>query len=266
MSRYLVLICPVLVAFVLSLPTIECFAQTAAPRTNPPETQWRRVSFFKFDWNNRGMATVVIEIPSKRNDPGDFTRIRIAVPGRKEFVLTNKNGWVKYGSDEASLSPELKKTNLIRSNYVLGLKAKESRTLLFLFGYSYASSPGRLDVLEVSNNGQIGVILQRDEFGLKELRDLDGDGLAEIVGYPCLSQEWGNGLWTYDPFNVYTLGISPAVPVKISLPLSKTYNLKHYYGWAGAKCSEDFAVVLHPPTGGKPVVVTKKEAESMTAK
>ena len=212
------------------------------------------------------MASVVIDIPSKWNNPGDFTRIRISTPGQKEFVLTNENGWVKYVSDEASLSSELKKTNLIRSGYVLGLRAKESRTLLFLFGYSYASSPGSLDVLEVSNNGPIRVILHRDEFGLKELRDLDGDGLAEIVGYPCLSQQWGNGLLTYDPFNVYALGVSAGVPAKISLPLSKAYNLKHYYGWAGAKCSEEFAVVLHPPNGGKPIVVSAKEAEKMTAK
>ena len=109
---------------------------------------------------------------------------------------------------------------------------------MFLFGYSYASSPGSLDVLEVSNKGQPGIVLHRDEFGLKEIRDLDGDGLADIVGYPCLSQAWGNGLLTYDPFNVYKLGASPALPANLSLPLSKSYNLKHYYGWAGAKCSE----------------------------
>ena len=96
------------------------------------------------------MASVVIDIPSKWNNPGDFTRIRISTPGQKEFVLTNENGWIKYVSDEASLSSELKKTNLIRSVNALGLKAKES--------------------------GRIRVILHRDEFGFKELRDLDGDG------------------------------------------------------------------------------------------
>ena len=71
---------------------------------------------------------------------------------------------------------------------------------------------------------------------------------------------------TYDPFNVYKLGTSAAVPANLSLPLSKTYNLKHYYGWAGAICSEDVAVVLHSPKGGKPVVVTTKEAQRLTEK
>jgi hypothetical protein len=54
--------------------------------------------------------------------------------------------------------------------------------LLVLFGYSYASSPGSPDVLEVSKDGRPAVVFHRNEFGLSDLRDLDGDGLAEIVG------------------------------------------------------------------------------------
>lgn len=218
---------------------------------------------FQIDWENRGTASVVIEIPSNWGDPGDFTRLHIRMPGRKDFVLTNENGWVKYGSNYASISPELRKTNLVGSDYVLAVKASEHRTLLLLFGYSYASSPGSLDVLGVSDDGQIGVVLHRDEFGLKEVRDLDGDGIVEVVGYPCLSEEWGNGLLSYAPFNVYNLGFSPAAHSNLSLSLSETYNLKNYYGWAGPKCSEDFAVVLHPKVGD-PVVVPRKEAQRMT--
>jgi hypothetical protein len=186
------------------------------------------------------------------------------MPGRKEFVLTNENSWVKYMSNSTSLSPDLLKTNLVRSDYVLAVRASIHRTLLLLFGYSYASSPGSLDVLEVSEDGQPGVVLHRDVFDLKELRDLDGDGLVELVGHPCLPEAYGNGLLSYCPFNVYKLGISPAARANLSLSLSESYNLKHYYGWAGSKYSEDYAVVLHPPQGGKPVVVTAKEARRIT--
>jgi hypothetical protein len=70
-------------------------------------------------------------------------------------------------------------------------------------------------------------------------------------------------LLTYDPFNVYKLNAIPGAPAKLSLALSKSYNLKHYYGWAGPNCSEDFAVVLHPRGGSKPVVVPKERAERM---
>jgi len=225
----------------------------------------KTVSAFRFDWDGQKDVQVVLEIPASWSDPGDFTRVRIRIPGQKEFTLTNKKGWVKFGSEVASASPEvLKATNLADSKYVLALKAADKRTLLFLFGYSYASSPGSLDVLELSNDGQPRVVLHRNEFGLKEVRDLDGDGLAEIVGYPCLSQEFGNGLLTYDPFNVYMLGATSASPSTLSLPLSKTYNLQHYYGWAGAQCSEDTAVILHPHNGGKPRVMSTKEAEKLT--
>jgi hypothetical protein len=241
----------------------DSFGQAAATKSKASNHEWKQVSSFKFDWDGRGMASISLEIPSQWKDPGDFTRIRISTPGRDDFVLTEKNGWVRYGSEEASLARELKKRNLIRSDYVLALKARENRTLIFLFGYSYASSPGSLDVLELAEDGRPRTALHRDEFGLKAILDLDGDGLAEIVGFPCLSQEWGDGILTYDPFNVYTLGTSPAKPAQLSLPLSKAYNLEHYYGWAGAECSEELAVVLHPPKGGKPVVVPAKEAEKM---
>jgi len=43
----------------------------------------------------------------------------------------------------------------------------------------------------------------------------------------------------------------------------KAYNLKHYYGWAGPDCSEKFAVLLHPPSGGKPVVMRTESAEKL---
>ena len=159
------------------------------------QTSWKRVSFFTFNWNGHMGVQVIFEIPTTLSDPGDFTRVRIRVPGQKEFFVTNDNGWVKYGSEEASASPVvLKMENCVQSKYVLALKATDERTLLFLLGYSYASSPGSLDVLDLSDDGRPRIALHRDELGLLELRDLDGDGITEIVGYPCLSQEFGNGL------------------------------------------------------------------------
>jgi hypothetical protein len=229
------------------------------------QNAWKRVSSFTFDWNERKSVQVVLDIPASWTDPGDFTRVRIRVPGQKEFTVVNGNGWVKYGSDVARASPEIRKaTNLANSKYVLALKATDKRTLLFLLGYSYASSPGNLDVLELSDDGHPRVVLHREEFGLLDVRDLNDDGVAEVIGYPCLSQEFGNGLETYDPLNVYRLGTTSGVPATLSESLSKDYNLKHYFGWVGIKCSEDFAVVLHPPKGGKPRVMTTKDAEKLT--
>jgi len=230
------------------------------------QTNWATVSTFRFDWNGHANVQVSLEVPAQWSDPGDFTRIRIHVPGRKEFVLRNDNGWVKYSSEAASIMPGLlKRKNLVNSNYVLALDASDqNRTLLFLLGYSYASSPGSLDVMEISETGDPRVVLHREEFGLTDVIDLDADHVAEIVGFPCLSQEFGNGLETYDPLNVYKLAETKGEEAQLSIPLSRSYNMKHYYGWAGAKCSEDIAVVLHPPKGGKPIIVSTKEAERIT--
>lgn len=243
-------------AVVVCISTFLASAATA-------QTKWRQVSEFTFDWDTHPNVRIVLSIPSPWDDPGDFTRVSVLVPGRKDVVFTNETGWVKYATE--ATSAEVKKyKNIVPSEYVFALKANPNRTLLLLLGYGYASSPGSLDVLEISKDGDTRRVLHGDELGLKELRDLDGDGLAEIVGYPCLSQEWGNGLLTYDPFNVYRLSNAPGENARLSIPLSKRYNLKHYYGWAGPKCSEDIAVVLHPPKGGKPIVVSAKEAQELT--
>ena len=230
------------------------------------ETKWNQVSSFLLNWNGHSNVRITLEIPDPWADPGDFTRIRIRVPGQKEFALVNSNGWVKYGSDTATIMPGiLKMKNLVPSNYVLALSASETnRTLVFLVGYSYASSPGELDVIELTEDGQPKVVLHRDELGLVDVRDLNGDGTAEVVTLPCLTQEFGNGLQTYDPLNVYALGKTAGESAALSLPLSKSYNLKHYFGWAGPKCSENFAVVLHPPKDGKPFVTTTQKAQEIT--
>ena len=238
-----------------------CVAVIAAS-TAFAQSNWREVSSFKFDWDNHANIRITLSLPSPWDDPGDFTRIRIGVPGHNDVVFRNDSGWVKYRTELRSALKTSK--NLAPSDFVLALKADEGRTLLFLFGYGYASSPGALDVLELTRDGETRRVLHRDELGLQDVRDLDRDGVAEIVGYPCLSQEWGNGLLTYDPYNVYKLGINPGANASLSETLSKTYNLRHYYGWAGPNCSEDIAVVLHPPKGGKPLVVSAKEAEKIT--
>jgi hypothetical protein len=64
---------------------------------------------------------------------------------------------------------------------------------------------------------------------------------------------------------VYKLDPNVATAATLSLALSKQYNLKHYYGWAGAKCREDIAVVLHPPQGGKPLVMSTPDAEKLVS-
>jgi hypothetical protein len=171
---------------------------------------------------------------------------------------------VDYTLKEASISPKLPKT-LTPSERVLAVKAAQNRTLIFLFGFGYASSFGKLDMLEISDTGEPRLALHLGELKLEEVRDLDGHGIVEVIGKTCMTETWGNDLLTYSPFNVYKLNAISGGTADLSFPLSKSYNLKHYSGWAGSRCSEKIAVVLHPPNGGKPIVIDAKEAERMTA-
>lgn len=226
------------------------------------QIEWRQVSTVMFDWDKHPNIRLTLSIQKSWNDPGDFTRLSVDVPGHNQVVFENDTGWVRYRSGEVSSKVNTYK-NLIQSDYLLAAKISQNRTVLFLVGYAYASSPGSLDVLEISDSGEPRRVLHQDELGLKEVRDLDADNIDEIVGFPCLSQEWGNGLLTYDPFNVYKFGKIRGSDATLSVPLSKTYNLRHYYGWAGPQCSEDIAVVLSPPKGGKPILVSAKEAHRL---
>lgn len=73
----------------------------------------------------------------------------------------------------------------------------------------------------------------------------------------------GHDFLTYDPYSVYRLPKSQSGRATYSLESSKQYNLTHYYGWVGPDCSEDYAVVLHPPGQKKPIIMKSKEAEKL---
>lgn len=159
------------------------------------QTTWKHVSTFEFDWDGRRDVRVALELPARWDYGGDFSRIRIRVPGQKPFSLSTQTGWERLEKQwRGGPSP-----------YVLVRRVAENRTALFLIGYGYGSSTGTLDVIELNADGYPRVVLHVKELGLKEIRDLDGDGIAEIVGYPCLSELFGDGWQTYDPFPVYRL-------------------------------------------------------------
>lgn len=221
---------------------------------------------FDFDWQGRGdPAHFTVEIGTGEQ----ISRLTIRMKGQPDFVFDNDDVWEEFNrgfsKEEKFLS--LNK-NLAASKYAYVLSPSTTgklRPLLFLVSPQYASDPETLYVFALDSSGRPQLIL-RTLLHPVEFGDLDGDGVAEIAGLPCFSQGWGEGFLTYDPFHVYQLSSSPEPELKLSLQLSQSYNLKHYYGWAGPECSEKLAVVLHPPGGGKPVIVKSEEAEKMFEK
>lgn len=236
--------------------------------------QWVHVETVHYDWNHDGKAyTFVLDIPKTWDAAGDYSRLHIFAPNGTKFVFTDDDGLTKL-SDELSpnwVLPHLTaliKKNPVRSNHLLFLpftRNSKKPFLLFMVGWAYASSPGSLHIIAL-DKGVPKQVLYKEQLGLLDYFPDNGDGSATIIGFPCLSQEWGNGLLTYDPDWVFTLPSSKVGRAQLSIPLSKKYNIQHRYGWAGPECSEKLAVVLHPPGGGKPVIMDAKKAEALTEK
>ncbi len=228
------------------------------------QTQWRKVETLHYDWKKPGVtAALILEVPIGYDGGGEFTRLRILTPGNPEFTLFDGAGLTNFRKDTCSFKKFglCKKPNLVSSERLFFYRLPSGRSLLFAFGWAYASAPGSFHALALGAKGMPYEILSLKEFDLDDLIDVDGDGNPEFVGKKCFSQEWGDHLLTYDPYSVYRVPRAPSQPARYSLALSEQYNLKHYYGWAGPDCREDVAVVLHPAGGRKPIIVSSKDVE-----
>ncbi len=231
------------------------------------QTQWKQVETLRFDWAGIGKpAAMILETSSNQDRGGEFERLRILTPGNPEFVLLDNDGLTNFRKDTCEYKKIglCKKPNLVSSEWLFFYRLPSGRIILFVFGRAYASSPGSLHVLALDAKGMPEELLSLREFDLDDMIDVDGDGTPEFVGKKCFTQEWGNHLLTYDPYSVYRLPTLPTGKATYLLELSKLYNLKNYYGWAGKDCREDVAVVVHPPGGGKPVIMNSKEAEKLS--
>jgi hypothetical protein len=189
---------------------------------------WKTVEEFDYAWkHSEAPMHFTLERPEGYDDPGDFIRIRIQVKDRSDFVLNNEDGWVEYNNQEekSEVYGRLKEQNLVRSKYVLILpngKGKNDSPLVLLRSRGYASDAERLHVIGFQPSGD-PLTLLNTELDLEQLVDLDGDGFPEIVGWPCMSQGWGQDLLTYAPHHVYKVPHPVTSPARLSLDLSKTY-------------------------------------------
>ena len=245
----------------------QASASPAAARQDRTQLKdWSTAEEFDFDWQGTG-APAHFKIAQSEEE--QVSRLTIRLKGQPDFVLDNDDVYDEFKNDFMPEEKFLSKSkNLATSKYAYALPpahAGELRPLVFLVTPQYGSDPGNLLVLALDSSARPKLIL-KTTFHIQEFRDLDGDGVAEIAGQPCFSQSWGHDFLTYDPLHVYKLQTSPEAELKLSLPLTQEYNLKHYYGWAGPDCSEEQAGVLHPPGGGKPRIVQSEEAKKMFQK
>lgn len=231
--------------------------QTPAPALK--KVNWRTVEAIHFRWRKGGdQYRVIVESAGQGMED---SRLLISV-GRDDYFLSLPGGFATIS--DAWLDRKLAAQNLLKSNYLYltpRLSNAEGAPMLFVFGEAKASDPGSLHVLSLDKTGYPVEVFGDDNFQLTSLRDLDGDGVAEIVGKHCLPQLSGAGVSTYDPYSVYR--VPRTGKAAYSLALSRSYNLRHYYGWVGRDCREDVRVLLHPRKG-KPRIVSAKEAEKLS--
>jgi len=239
-------------------------APTGSPQDRTKLKDWGIAEEFDFDWQGNGQPA---HFKIEQSMDEQVSRLSISIKGQKDWVLENDDVWEQFAHDFLKEEDFLKKNrNLAQSKYAVSLAPSHSaKPWILLVTRQYGSDPENLFVLALDSSGRPEIIL-KETLHIKEFRDLDGDGVAEIAGQPCFSQSWGDNLLTYDPLHVYKLETTPKPELKLSLPLSQDYNLKHYYGWAGPDCSEDLAVVVHPPRSGKPVIMKTEEAKKMLEK
>lgn len=255
--------------FTISVLFVSLFVFCAT--TTGVAAEWRTFGTVSYDWRGESLPyDFVLRVPTDYDGGDDFTQLEIIRHGEVVFTVTDENGITKYS--QAIENRDIKKIisrNLLHSEHLLmvpTIKGRSRFPLLFLFGRAYASQPGSLHVISLSDDGVPKEILSLKNFDLYNLADLNNDSVPEIIGKKCLSQSFGEGVLTYDPFSVYRFGDTATSPMIFDLALTREYNKANYYGWAGPNCREDLAVVLHPPGGGKPVIMDAEKAKALLKK
>jgi hypothetical protein len=208
----------------------------------------------RFDglWGN---ATVTVFALDNATVDDDSPRMLVEQPGSKALVIA-EGGLVPL-SEGLIFNKDFAKANLLKSKYLALLPGGRGRPpFLFVLGRAYASDPGSVRVVGI-RDGRATLVLGRDIFEPRAFVDLDGDGAFELVGNPSYAQNDGKCRQTYDPFAVYRLEKDGWF--RYSLALSKRFNEKHYYGWAGPKAREDVRVITCGKFKGRIVSVEESK-------
>jgi len=190
---------------------------------------------------------VLLEERAAGGDTEQVHRIRVRVPGRKDFTVDDDQGPGPYVPVREALrvgNRALIPRTLGDSarTLVLPVRGAGGSTIFAVFGWAYASDPGEMTLIGFDATGYPRLLF-RKEFDLTDVTDLDRDGTPEIVGKPSLSQTYGKCSATYDPYAVYRVAGGEA---RYDLALSRRYNEAHYV-WAGAEASEEIEVVRCKP-------------------
>ena len=174
---------------------------------------------------NETPDTIFLYKEREWNDPGDFQKIVIHFDSGTKMYFFNLGDWIG--------KPEF-------------VKVTPEKGLLVIDGYTYASSPQLLTVIDLDENEP--KIVFKDGFDLSELRDLNGDGNLEFIGrkYYAESITELDSIYystTYSPYFVMQYLDNQLI---VNEELMEQYNLENYVGYFGKYDRHDRYMIASP--------------------
>lgn len=172
---------------------------------------------------NKRLDSIFLFKEKEWNDPSDFQKMVISFDSKIKMVFYNTEDWIG--------KPEFKKIS-------------ESKSLLFINGYAYASSPQTYTIIDI-NEQHPKIVLKRG-FDIVELKDLNNNGSNEIIGFEYYSECYKDfdsisSICSYAPFFVYEYANDTLV---LNEKLTEDYNLENYVGYFGLHRNSRYEIVM----------------------
>jgi len=203
--------------------------------------------FFKID-NDDVLDTInIFNIPNW-TDPGDFQKLEIKTSNHDLYEFYNLGDWINMNSNQIK---EFKSVNRVNTNRFLITDLSDKKTIMIIFGYRYASTPGNLTVIDLSKGKPD--ILFNDSFELDRIKDINDDNLKELIGCEFYSEgccyndsiSFGH---SYSPYFVLKCLKDTCIADK---KLSENYNYKNYVGFFGLDYDMDMRYLIIVPKKGQ---------------
>ena len=127
---------------------------------------------------NLDSCKIIFNTMTGWNDPGDFLNIQIVDSKNNEtFRLNNLDGWMKCIGNY-DLPETIKSVNLDKSEIALLIENKTGKQLV-IFGYSYASEPGLMTIIDLFPKPQV---IFNTQFDLRSISSISKNGYLNFIG------------------------------------------------------------------------------------
>jgi hypothetical protein len=135
---------------------------------------------------------------SNWSDPGDFHYITIGLASGKHFSYPNEEGWASLAAASDTFAfPALRTMSKVSSANLFLVQIDSSSSTILLFGYAYASSPGKLTAIRLSRDSIVALL--DEEIAISSVGKEDYEAFPFLV---CNNggEAWGNDSVQYSTY------------------------------------------------------------------